>query len=223
MKGPYFQAKVDHSALTYIWKARTESPTQRLKKILEKLQEFNFNLSYEKGIHLKIADALPRNLAIIDIPGTPIRLIALANVARKLLGSTLDEMNRENLVENNMDQKFWPNSKVETALLINNPDVCFVSTRSSKAPLTPAGDFSVKRSRPCSQSTTAPSPVAAPRTLVPDPAGRLAQTAHNSLPTTTSPTSCESKRISSFPNWLQYATLGGKKVKDISTPPSNQQ
>ena len=146
LKGTYFQAKVDHSALTYIWKARTEPPTQRLKKILEKLQDFNFDLSYEKGINLKIADALSRNPANDDVPGSPIAPIAFVDVAKHLLGSESQEMLRENIEEDLVDKPYRPGNH------------SYIVTRSksqaNKEALTPAGDFSTKRSKGTPSNTT---------------------------------------------------------------------
>ena len=147
LKGTYFQAKVDHSALTYIWKARTEPPTQRLKKILEKLQDFDFDLSYEKGINLKIADALSRNPAVDDIPGTPIAPIAFADVAKRMLGREAMEMTREMSVEDSMD---IPYRAVNTSLVVTRS-----GSKNSQGSLTPAGDFGTRRTR---SSTTKSSP-----------------------------------------------------------------
>ena len=221
LKGTYFQAKVDHSALTYIWKARTEPPTQRLKKILEKLQDFDFDLSYEKGIHLKIADALSRNPAVDDIPGTPIRPIAFAKVAQRLLGSTMQEMERENIVENNMDKPYRPQHHVHT-MYIDDQDHCYVSTRSSGTSLTPAGDFSVKRARNTapveSVTPTAPSVTPTPTPAPPAPSAPSAPIPVVATPPTPvvtptvvsqPPARVEPKRVSVPPARLQYTTPGG--------------
>ena len=191
LKGNYFQAKVDHSALTYIWKARTEPPTMRLKKILEKLQDFDFDLSYEKGINLKIADALSRNPAADDAPGTPVKAIAFSEVAKKLLGSIHEDMELENIVENNMDKPYVPPKRVNTAFLTK--DYCNVSTRSGNAEIVEGGDFTVRRTK------RIPTPESAPMTPVVEP----------TTPQQHIPARVEPKRISVPPARLEYATPGG--------------
>jgi hypothetical protein len=57
----YFKVIVDHSALTWIWKAKTEPKTDRLKKLLEVCMGYNFDLSYEKGASMHCADFLSRH------------------------------------------------------------------------------------------------------------------------------------------------------------------
>ncbi len=57
-----FEAFVDHSALVQIIKSKNEPPTQRLKKIVEKLSAFSFSLGYVKGKSLLVTDYLSRNV-----------------------------------------------------------------------------------------------------------------------------------------------------------------
>ena len=218
LKGTYFQAKVDHSALTYIWKARTEPPTQRLKKILEKLQDFDFDLAYEKGIHLKIADALSRNPAVDDIPGTPIKPIAFSKVVKRLIGDIQQDMEQENIVENNMDKPYRPTERVNTVFL----DHCHVSTRSSNAEIVEATDLTNRRSRstptpPASTPVTAPPPSRVEQTQ--PSAETPAPVIETTFPPIVVPASpindlttaarVEPKRISVPPARLEYTTPGG--------------
>ena len=44
-----FDAVTDHSALTYIMKSKTETPTNRIKRLLEILSQYAFCLYYVKG------------------------------------------------------------------------------------------------------------------------------------------------------------------------------
>ena len=213
LKGNYFQAKVDHSALTYIWKARTEPPTMRLKKILEKLQDFDFDLSYEKGINLKIADALSRNPAADDAPGTPVRAIAFSEVARKLLGSVHRDMELENIVENNMDKAYIPREKVNTVFLTE--DHCHVSTRSGNTEIVEAGDFTNYRTK------SADTPETSPMTPVVEPTWSRPSTPTASVETATPPARVEPKRISVPPARLEYATRGGIVPRQTVEPERN--
>ena len=45
----YFEVLVDHKAIEYMIKSKTESPTTRLKTLLLKLSEYTIDLKYQKG------------------------------------------------------------------------------------------------------------------------------------------------------------------------------
>ena len=45
----YFEVLVDHKAIEYMVKSKTESPTTRLKTLLLKLSEYTIELKYQKG------------------------------------------------------------------------------------------------------------------------------------------------------------------------------
>ena len=45
----YFKVLVDHKAIEYMIKNKTESPTTRLKTLLLKLSEYTIDLKYQKG------------------------------------------------------------------------------------------------------------------------------------------------------------------------------
>ena len=45
----YFDVLVDHKAIEYMIKSKTESPTTRLKTLLLKLSEYTIDLKYQKG------------------------------------------------------------------------------------------------------------------------------------------------------------------------------
>ena len=45
----YFAVLVNHKAIEYIVKSKTESPTTRLKTLLLKLSEYTIELKYQKG------------------------------------------------------------------------------------------------------------------------------------------------------------------------------
>ena len=44
----YFEVLVDHKAIEYMVKSKTESPTTRLKTLLLKLSEYTIELKYQK-------------------------------------------------------------------------------------------------------------------------------------------------------------------------------
>ena len=45
----YFEVLVDHKAIEYMIKSKTETPTTRLKTLLLKLSEYTTDLKYQKG------------------------------------------------------------------------------------------------------------------------------------------------------------------------------
>ena len=55
-----FDAVTDHSALTYIMKSKTETASNRIKRLLEILSNYCFYLYYIKGRDMKLSDFLSR-------------------------------------------------------------------------------------------------------------------------------------------------------------------
>ena len=55
-----FNAIVDHLALTHIIKSKAELTMTRIKRLLEILSSFSFNLYYIKGNDMILRDFLPR-------------------------------------------------------------------------------------------------------------------------------------------------------------------
>ena len=64
----YFEVLVDHKAIKYMIKSKTESPTTRLKTLLLKLSEYTIDLKYQKGSEMHTSDALSRLQNIADMP-----------------------------------------------------------------------------------------------------------------------------------------------------------
>ena len=64
----YFEVLVDHKAIEYMIKSKTESPTTRLKTLLLKLSEYIIELKYQKGSEMHTSDALIRLQNIADMP-----------------------------------------------------------------------------------------------------------------------------------------------------------
>ena len=49
LRNHYFEVLVDHKAIEYMVKSKTETPTMRLKTLLLKLSEYTIDLKYQKG------------------------------------------------------------------------------------------------------------------------------------------------------------------------------
>ena len=64
----YFEVLVDHKAIEYMIKSRTESPMTRLKTLLLKLSEYTIELKYQKGSEIHASDALSRLHNFTDTP-----------------------------------------------------------------------------------------------------------------------------------------------------------
>ena len=64
----YFEVLVNHKAIEYMIKSKTESPTTRLKTLLLKLSKYTIDLKYQKGSEMHTSDALSRLQNIADTP-----------------------------------------------------------------------------------------------------------------------------------------------------------
>ena len=64
----YFEVLVNHKAIEYMIKSKTEYPTTRLKTLLLKLSEYTIDLKYQKGSEMHMSDALSRLQNITDTP-----------------------------------------------------------------------------------------------------------------------------------------------------------
>ena len=64
----YFEVLVDHKAIEYMVKSKTESPMTRLKTLLLKLSKYTIDLKYQKGSEMHTSDALSRLHNYKDTP-----------------------------------------------------------------------------------------------------------------------------------------------------------
>ena len=64
----YFEVLVDHKAIEYMVKSKTETLTTRLKTLLLKLSEYTIDLKYQKGSEMHTRDALSRLHNLTDTP-----------------------------------------------------------------------------------------------------------------------------------------------------------
>ena len=68
LRNRYFKVLVDHKAIEYMIKSKTESPTTRLKTLLLKLSEYTIDLKYQKGSEMHTSNALSRLHNFTDTP-----------------------------------------------------------------------------------------------------------------------------------------------------------
>ena len=64
----YFEVLVDHKAIEYMIKSKTETPTRRLKTLLLKPSEYTIDLKYQKGSEMHTSKTLSRLHNITDTP-----------------------------------------------------------------------------------------------------------------------------------------------------------
>ena len=69
----YFEVLVDHKAIEYMIKSKTQSATTRLKTLLLKLSEYTIDLKYQKGSEMHTSDTLSRFQNITDTPDNYIK------------------------------------------------------------------------------------------------------------------------------------------------------
>ena len=58
LKKVHFDAIVDHLALTHTIKSKAEPATNRIKRLLELISSYSFNLYYVKGKDMILSDFL---------------------------------------------------------------------------------------------------------------------------------------------------------------------
>ena len=68
LRNCYFEVLVDHKAIEYMVKSKTETPTTRLKTLLLKLSEYTIDLKYQKGLEMHTSDTLSRQHDFTDTP-----------------------------------------------------------------------------------------------------------------------------------------------------------
>ena len=64
----YFKVLVDHKAIEYMVKSKTETSTTRLKTLLLKLSEYTIDLKYQKGSEMHTSNTLSRLHNLTDTP-----------------------------------------------------------------------------------------------------------------------------------------------------------
>ena len=93
----YFEVLIDHKAIEYMIKSKTESHTTRLKTLLLKPSEYTIDLKYQKGPEMQTSDALSRLQNIADTPDN--KDIIPLNFLQHLAPNYIEHTN-SHLVEN---------------------------------------------------------------------------------------------------------------------------
>ena len=81
LRNANFHVYCDHSVLVHILKAKREPPTLRLKKLIENLSEYKFDIYFLKGKEMHISNFLSRHL---DDEDSPNEIIPIAFMLQEL-------------------------------------------------------------------------------------------------------------------------------------------
>ena len=81
LRNANFHVYCDHSALVHILKAKREPPTLSLKKLIENLSEYKFDIYFLKGKEMHISDFLSRHP---DDEDSPNEIIPIAFMLQEL-------------------------------------------------------------------------------------------------------------------------------------------
>ena len=84
-----FDAIVDHLALTHIIKSKMEPATTRIKRLLELISSYSFNLYYMKGKDMILSDFLSRQ---DNDDSNPNKIIPISFDMYKILESNLNNI-----------------------------------------------------------------------------------------------------------------------------------
>ena len=87
-----FNAVVDHLAITHIMRSKAEPATTRIKRLIELLSPYSFNLYYIKGKDMVLSDFLSRQ----KMDGSnPHEIIPISFMLKSLVGNQFYQINNE--------------------------------------------------------------------------------------------------------------------------------
>ena len=90
LTGTSFEVYTDHSALVHLMKSKQPIPTNRMKRLIEKLSDFSFTLHHMAGKKMVISDFLSRNPCPGDTPDGLVPLTFTAVEPETLMFTTVE-------------------------------------------------------------------------------------------------------------------------------------
>ena len=97
-----FDAVVEHLAIVHIMKSKAEPATNRIKRLLEILSAYSFNLYYIKGKHMVLSDFLSRQHGDAS---NPHEIIPILFIMGKILQQNYQNYTRTFLVQTRSQSK----------------------------------------------------------------------------------------------------------------------
>ena len=87
-----FDAVVDHLAITHIMRSKAEPATTRIKRLIELLSPYSFNLYYIKGKDMVLSDFLSRQKTDVS---NPHKLIPISFTLRSQIDNHFYQVNNK--------------------------------------------------------------------------------------------------------------------------------
>ena len=116
-----FPAVVDHLAIMHIMRSKAEPATNRIKRLLESLSSYSFNLYYIKGKDMVLSDLLSRQHGD---DSNPHEIIPILFNMGKYLNKIIKNYTKDTFLVQSRSQSKAKNAKV--------PDVCSGTRASGK-------------------------------------------------------------------------------------------
>ena len=116
-----FDAVVDHLAIMHIMRSKAEPSTNRIKRLLETLSSYSFNLYYIKGKDMVLSDFLSRQHRDDN---NPYEIIPISFNMGKILKQNYQNYTNDTFLVQTRSQRKTKNAKI--------PDVCSGTRPSGK-------------------------------------------------------------------------------------------
>ena len=98
-----FDAVVDHLAITHIMRSKAEPITTRIKRLIELLSPYSFNLYYIKGKDMVLSDFLSRQMTD---DSNPHEIIAISFTLKSLSSNHFYQINSMNEISETQTNKY---------------------------------------------------------------------------------------------------------------------
>ena len=98
-----FDAVVDHLAITHIMRSKAEPATTRIKRLIELLSPYSFNLYYIKGKDMVLSDFLSRQKTD---DSNPHEIIPISFTLKSLMGNHFYQINNMNEISEPETNKY---------------------------------------------------------------------------------------------------------------------
>ena len=105
-----FDAVVDHLAITHIMRSNTEPATTRIKRLIELLSPYFFNLYYIKGKDMVLSDFLSRQK--MDSSNTH-EIIPISFILKSLMGNHFYQINDTNEISHPETNKYLIQARLQ--------------------------------------------------------------------------------------------------------------